>query len=99
MTDQEYMLRAIQLAQKGEGWTNPNPMEMCIRDSSNIEDQVLSMYAKGMTTRDLSLIHIYKKRTFYMIRSMPEDFGKKVRHASCIRISIYQESESNEGNT
>ena len=25
-----------------------------------------------------------------MIRSMPEDFGKKVRHASCIRISIYQ---------
>ena len=25
MTDQEYMLRAIQLA-KGEGWTNPNPM-------------------------------------------------------------------------
>ena len=26
MTDQEYMLRAIQLAQKGEGWTNPNPM-------------------------------------------------------------------------
>ena len=26
MTDQEYMLRAIQLAKKGEGWTNPNPM-------------------------------------------------------------------------
>ena len=25
MTDQEYMLRAIQLAKKGEGWTNPNP--------------------------------------------------------------------------
>ena len=23
MTDQEYMLRAIQLAKKGEGWTNP----------------------------------------------------------------------------
>ena len=34
-----------------------------------------------------------------MIRIMPEDFGKEVRHASCIRISIYQESESNEGNT
>ena len=26
MTDQEYMLRAICLAKKGEGWTNPNPM-------------------------------------------------------------------------
>ena len=26
MTDREYMLRAIQLAKKGEGWTNPNPM-------------------------------------------------------------------------
>ena len=26
MTDQEYMFRAIQLAKKGEGWTNPNPM-------------------------------------------------------------------------
>lgn len=26
MTDQKYMLRAIQLAKKGEGWTNPNPM-------------------------------------------------------------------------
>ena len=26
MTDQEYMLRAIQLAKKGEGWTNSNPM-------------------------------------------------------------------------
>ena len=26
MTDQNYMLQAIQLAKKGEGWTNPNPM-------------------------------------------------------------------------
>ena len=26
MTDQNYMLRAIQLAKQGEGWTNPNPM-------------------------------------------------------------------------
>ena len=26
MTDQENMLRAKQLAKKGEGWTNPNPM-------------------------------------------------------------------------
>ncbi len=26
MTDQDYMLRAIELAKKGEGWTNPNPM-------------------------------------------------------------------------
>ena len=26
MIEQEYMLRAIELAKKGEGWTNPNPM-------------------------------------------------------------------------
>lgn len=26
MTDQDYMTRAIELAKKGEGWTNPNPM-------------------------------------------------------------------------
>lgn len=26
MTDREYMLRAIKLARKGIGWTNPNPM-------------------------------------------------------------------------
>lgn len=26
MTDQEYMRLAIELAKKGEGWTNPNPM-------------------------------------------------------------------------
>ena len=26
MTDQDYMMRAITLAKKGEGWTNPNPM-------------------------------------------------------------------------
>lgn len=35
MTDQEYMLRAIQLAKKGEGWTNPNPMvgAVIVKDS------------------------------------------------------------------
>ena len=26
VTDQDYMMRAITLAKKGEGWTNPNPM-------------------------------------------------------------------------
>ncbi|MCI9491471.1 bifunctional diaminohydroxyphosphoribosylaminopyrimidine deaminase/5-amino-6-(5-phosphoribosylamino)uracil reductase RibD [Lachnospiraceae bacterium 48-42] len=26
MTDQDYMLRAIELAKRGMGWTNPNPM-------------------------------------------------------------------------
>ena len=26
MTDQNYMLQALQLAKQGEGWTNPNPM-------------------------------------------------------------------------
>ena len=38
MTDQEYMLRAIQLAKKGEGWTNPNPMvgAMIVKDGKII---------------------------------------------------------------
>ena len=26
MTDQDYMKRAIELARKGTGWTNPNPL-------------------------------------------------------------------------
>ena len=26
MTDQEYMALALQLAEKGAGWTSPNPM-------------------------------------------------------------------------
>ena len=26
MTDRDFMMRAIKLAKKGEGWTNPNPM-------------------------------------------------------------------------
>lgn len=26
MTDRDFMMRAIELAKKGEGWTNPNPM-------------------------------------------------------------------------
>ena len=26
MTDQDYMRRAIELAVKGMGWTNPNPL-------------------------------------------------------------------------
>ena len=36
VTDQEYMLRAICLAKKGEGWTNPNPMvgAVIVKDNS-----------------------------------------------------------------
>ena len=26
MTEEQYMLRAIELAKKGEGFTNPNPL-------------------------------------------------------------------------
>ena len=43
MTDQEYMLRAIQLAKKGEGWTNPNPMvgAVIVKDGKIIGDCLL----------------------------------------------------------
>ena len=30
MTDAEYMRRAIRLAEKGRGWTNPNPLVGCV---------------------------------------------------------------------
>ena len=30
MTDAEYMRRAISLAEKGRGWTNPNPLVGCV---------------------------------------------------------------------
>ena len=50
MTDQEYMLRAIQLAQKGEGWTNPNPMvgavivkEAIIKSMENFTRNVMQL--------------------------------------------------------
>ena len=26
MTDKDYMLRAVELAKNGEGWTSPNPL-------------------------------------------------------------------------
>lgn len=37
-----------------EGEFEPKVVKKNQRDISNIEDQVLSMYAKGMTTRDIS---------------------------------------------
>ena len=45
MTDQEYMLRAIQLAKKGEGWTNPNPMvgAVIVKDGRIIGEAVSSV--------------------------------------------------------
>ena len=51
MTDQEYMLRAIQLAKKGEGWTNPNPMvgAVIVKDGKIIGEGV-------QPTRTASLI-------------------------------------------
>ena len=43
MTDQEYMLRAIQLAKKGEGWTNPNPMvgAVIVKDGKIIGEAII----------------------------------------------------------
>ena len=38
MTDEFYMRRAIELAKKGRGWTNPNPMvgAVIVKDGSII---------------------------------------------------------------
>ena len=69
MTDQEYMLRAIQLAKKGEGWTNPNPMvgAVIVKDGKIIGEGYHKKYGElhaernaiaSLTESALSLIHI-----------------------------------------
>lgn len=44
----------IDVPRDREGSFNPQAVKKHQRDVSNIEDQVLSMYAKGMSTRDIS---------------------------------------------
>ena len=57
MTDQEYMLRAIQLAKKGEGWTNPNPMvgAVIVKDGQIMVADPAS-YKRSGQLWDLSII-------------------------------------------
>lgn len=43
----------IKVPRDREGEFNPKIVKKSKRDVSSIEDQVLSMYAKGMTTRDI----------------------------------------------
>ena len=59
MTDQEYMLRAIQLAKKGEGWTNPNPMvgAVIVKDGRIIGEG----YHKNMEKHLFILSHLQEK--------------------------------------
>jgi len=45
----------LEIPRDRKGEFNPQIVKKNQTDVSNIEDQVLSMYAKGMTTRDISL--------------------------------------------
>ena len=50
VTDQDYMKRAIELAKKGEGWTNPNPMvgAVIVKDAKAIMPDVESYMRNEM---------------------------------------------------
>ena len=43
MTDQNYMLQAIQLAKQGEGWTNPNPMVGAAVSYTHLSGSMISL--------------------------------------------------------
>ena len=67
MMDQEYMLRAIQLAQKGEGWTNPNPMvgAVIVKDGKIIGEGYHKKYGELHAERNAiaSLTALQKTQT------------------------------------
>ena len=64
MTDQEYMLRAIQLAQKGEGWTNPNPMvgAVIVKDGKIIGEGYHKKYGELHADYAVDRIAVYQRR-------------------------------------
>ena len=56
MTDQNYMLQAIQLAKQGEGWTNPNPMVGAVIVKKRIRR------IPRVTTKNFPLHYLYCKK-------------------------------------
>ncbi len=72
MTDQEYMLRAIQLAKKGEGWTNPNPMvgAVIVKDGKIIGEGYHKKYAENFMRNAMQslLLQNQQKVRRFMLR-------------------------------
>lgn len=80
LTDKEYMLRAISLAKKGEGWTNPNPMvgAVIVRDGRIIGEGYHKKYGELHAERNAfaSLKESAKGATMYVTMEPCCHYGK-----------------------
>ena len=80
MTDKEYMLRAISLAKKGEGWTNPNPMvgAVIVKDGRIIGEGYHKKYGELHAERNAfaSLKESAKGATMYVTMEPCCHYGK-----------------------
>ena len=80
MTDKEYMLRAISLAKKGEGWTNPNPMvgAVIVKDGRIIGEGYHKKYGELHAERNAfaSLKESAKGTTMYVTMEPCCHYGK-----------------------
>ena len=79
-TDKEYMLRAISLAKKGEGWTNPNPMvgAVIVKDGRIIGEGYHKKYGELHAERNAfaSLKESAKGATMYVTMEPCCHYGK-----------------------
>ena len=59
MTEEQYMLRAIELAKKGEGFTNPNPLvgAVIVKDGKIIGEGYHARYGELQCKREMQLLH------------------------------------------
>lgn len=80
LTDKEYMLRAISLAKKGEGWTNPNPMvgAVIVKDGRIIGEGYHKKYGEIHAERNAfaSLKESAKGATMYVTMEPCCHYGK-----------------------
>lgn len=80
LTDKEYMLRAISLAKKGEGWTNPNPMvgAVIVKDGRIIGEGYHKKYGELHAERNAfaSLKESAKGATMYVTMEPCCHYGK-----------------------
>ncbi|NVP23284.1 IS256 family transposase [Treponema phagedenis] len=67
----------IQIPRDREGTFEPQVVKKYQKDISNIENQIISMYAKGMTTRDISN-HIKEIYGFGLSESMVSKITNKI---------------------
>ena len=91
VTDQKYMLRAICLAKKGEGWTNPNPMvgAVIVKDGRIIGEGYHKKYGELHAERNAiaSLMESAEGATIYVTLEPCCHYGKT---PPCTEIIIEQ---------